>query len=155
MASLLGRTSSQGRGAATGVKKFSHIGPSAAEPQPKKTFNHKERKGRREEGTHHEGTKDTKNELKKVNHKGHKVHIGRKARELKFLRPLPCDRLRVVLRQRLRMVSESRTMSLPFEGFMAVSQFEGPNHVPSTLLRTCFARDNQSRIKSPIPKQPS
>jgi hypothetical protein len=31
---------------------------------------------------------DTKNELKKVNHKGHKEHIGREARKIKFLRPL-------------------------------------------------------------------
>jgi len=37
---------------------------------------------------HHEGTKDTKNELKKVNHKGHKEHIGRETRKIKFLRPL-------------------------------------------------------------------
>jgi hypothetical protein len=36
-------------------------------------------------------TKDTKNELKKVNHKGHKEHIGRAARKIKFLRPLPFD----------------------------------------------------------------
>jgi hypothetical protein len=45
------------------------------------------------EGTifHHEGTKDTKNELKKVNHKGHKEHIGREARKIKFLRPLPFE----------------------------------------------------------------
>ena len=41
-----------------------------AEPQPKKTLNRKERKGRKEEGTHHESTKVTKNDLKKVNHKG-------------------------------------------------------------------------------------
>jgi hypothetical protein len=34
---------------------------------------------------HHESTKDTKNELKKVNHKGHKEHIGREARKIKFL----------------------------------------------------------------------
>ena len=33
-------------------------------------------------------TKDTKNELKKVNHKGHKEHIGRETRNIKFLRPL-------------------------------------------------------------------
>ena len=30
-----------------------------AAPQPKKTFNRKERKGRKEEGSHHEGTKFT------------------------------------------------------------------------------------------------
>jgi len=41
-------------------KRFNHKEPSAAKPQPKKTFNRKERKGRKEEGTNHEGTKDTK-----------------------------------------------------------------------------------------------
>ena len=37
---------------------------------------------------HHEGTK---NELKISNHKGHKEHIGREARKIKFLRPLSFD----------------------------------------------------------------
>ena len=37
------------------------------------------------------GTKNTKNELKEVNHKGHKEHIGREARKIKLLRPLPFD----------------------------------------------------------------
>jgi hypothetical protein len=40
--------------------------------------------------SHDEGTK---NELKKVDHKGHKDHIGREARKIKFLRPLPTLRL--------------------------------------------------------------
>ena len=31
---------------------------------------------------YHEGTKD---ELKKINHKGHKEHIGREARKIKVL----------------------------------------------------------------------
>jgi hypothetical protein len=35
--------------------------------------------------SHHEGTK---NELEKVNHKGHKEHIAREARKIIFLRPL-------------------------------------------------------------------
>jgi len=37
---------------------------------------------------YHEGTKD---ELKKVNHKGHKERIGREARELIIFRPLSFD----------------------------------------------------------------
>ena len=42
---------------------------------------------------YHERAKDTKNELKKVNHKGHKEHIGREAGKIKFLRPLRTLRL--------------------------------------------------------------
>jgi len=38
-------------------------------------------------------TKVTKKELKKVNHKGPKEHIGREARKIKFLRPLRSLRL--------------------------------------------------------------
>jgi hypothetical protein len=48
----------------------------------------KNAKGAKKEGTLHEGKKDTKNEFKKVNHKGHNEHIGREARKIKFLRPL-------------------------------------------------------------------
>jgi len=33
----------------------------------------------------------TTNEFKKVNHKGHKEHIGRAARKIKILRPLSFD----------------------------------------------------------------
>jgi hypothetical protein len=36
-------------------------------------------------------TKNPKNELKKVNHKGHKEHIGREACKIKFLRRLSFD----------------------------------------------------------------
>ena len=35
--------------------------------------------------SHHEGTMNTKNKLKKINHKGHKELKGREAREIKFL----------------------------------------------------------------------
>jgi len=35
----------------------------------------------------------TKNEFKKVNHKGHKEHIGREARKIKFLRSVRTLRL--------------------------------------------------------------
>ena len=48
-------------------------------------FNSKERKEHKKEGL---TTKDTKNEVKKINHKGHKEHIGREARRIKFLRAL-------------------------------------------------------------------
>ena len=41
--------------------------------------------------TQREGAKNTKNKLKKINHKGHKELKGREAREIKFLRPLPFD----------------------------------------------------------------
>jgi hypothetical protein len=34
---------------------------------------------------------DTTNEFQKVNHKGHKEHIGRAARKIIFLRPLSFD----------------------------------------------------------------
>jgi hypothetical protein len=37
------------------LRGINHKEPGAAKPQPKKTFNRKERKGRKEEGTHHEG----------------------------------------------------------------------------------------------------
>ena len=40
---------------------------------------------------YHEGTKDSKDERKKVNHKGHKEHIRRKARKIIFLPPLSFD----------------------------------------------------------------
>jgi hypothetical protein len=40
---------------------------------------------------HHDGTQDNKNELKKINHKEHKELIGREARKINFLRPLPID----------------------------------------------------------------
>ncbi|HEX9663384.1 MAG TPA: hypothetical protein VGB27_13930 [Candidatus Binatia bacterium] len=42
---------------------------------------------------HRRGAKDTKNEFKKINHKGHKEHIGREARKIKFLRRLRSLRL--------------------------------------------------------------
>ena len=38
--------------------------------------------------SHHEVTKD---ELKTINHKGHKELIGREARKIIFFRPLPFD----------------------------------------------------------------
>jgi hypothetical protein len=40
---------------------------------------------------HHEGTKDTNDKLKKINHKGHKELKGREARKIKFQCPLPFD----------------------------------------------------------------
>jgi len=43
--------------------------------------------------SYHEGTKDTKIKLKKINHKGHKELKGRDARKINFLRPLRSLRL--------------------------------------------------------------
>ena len=54
----------------------------------------------------------------------------------------PSTVLRVVLRQKLRMVSENGTMSLPFETLRAVSQFERSNHAVArdTVFPSCVSK---------------